>query len=353
MSDAKFATTFLPHASFVRTNDFERYAVDEEEGSFPGSEEGDRAPFSLADILVPNELVKAMRVRKLIAPRLPLQLLTHHFAVVAPLDELVENISKILEEGNISFEFREHDCVFKGVFVHGSAYVDFRFRVFSDDDDGNKYVIEGHMTSKDSCRSTFQRIWSALRSALLAEEVEESGLLRATVERARPIDAAAKVQHTLDIISSGIVQQELEGARLLCDLCFDGKYREALLQHPDVMGTLDRNLGDPFFHLSQLAASSLAQLTKTQEADDQILVTTIPETLVALAREGSYESVVWRRDSAAALANIAGRRPGEIVEIIGKEKLHAWLESVQEMQDSVLKEHCVRVVEAVWKPCEH
>lgn len=146
-------------------NDFERYATTEFEAADDISNPGPR--FTLADLAVPEEIVEAMRIQKLVAPQLPMILLPNNFECAhGSLEELIANTRGTLESLSVNYEFVERDCFFKLLIDNETEYCEINLRIFKKNGTSGEFVVELQKMSKESCGFTFNRILYELRNKL-------------------------------------------------------------------------------------------------------------------------------------------------------------------------------------------
>ena len=134
--------------------------------------------------------------------------------------------------------------------------------------------------------------------------------------------------------------------RILCDLAGQVETRHLMSAAGCVQALVTLFNGDVFmdgkdndqnFLTRQHSVVALADLSECQECQEDIITSGIIPHLVDLVVDGPYYSAGMRRDCARILANIAERKPEQIIIDVGRGRIESWFDTVDKLADARLK----------------
>ena len=162
-------------------------------------------------------------------------------------------------------------------------------------------------------------------------------------------EAIASLHPILEMATSGMIEQQLEAARIFCDLSQDACAMQHHMCDSGCVQALVKNLlmCDRCEWTKHHAVFALANLSQTQGCQEAMIDAGILPILLQLVKDGPYNTAEMRRESARILANLSARLASRIVTVVGARTLSGFLDKVDKFQDERLKLHACRAKESL------
>jgi len=263
------------------------------------------------------------------------------------LDNFAESLSRT--------KFDEDLYMWTAVNARGSSYCKFEVRIYSNHDSKNGFdglIVEANRLQGDA--GAFFPIYNEIKSALLEEPRVERRMdsfsnsfpAPAMHEPLSDSEATEALTPIIRMAEEKSDTSRKESARIFCDLSQNDTVQEQLAKNGciPVLAELARSDNECTKRNAIFALSNLSA-TQTPKINSEIIGTGILSTLLTLATNGPYHDKQMRRAAAAILNNISKQFPDEVVSSIGKEKLHEWMRTVVDIEDSQLQTHAVKAKE--------
>jgi hypothetical protein len=152
----------------------------------------------------------------------------------------------------------------------------------------------------------------------------------------------------LHMAKSGLLEPQLEAARLFCDLSLHDAMQQHMCDSGCVQALVENLLPCVICEWTrQHAVFALANLSEAQGCQEAMIDAGILPVILNLVRDGPYKTIEMRRECARILANLSARLASRVVNVLGPRTLSNWLEKVDALRDERLKLHAHRARESL------
>lgn len=301
-------------------------------------------------------------LKHILSPK-PLILLPNHFKVDKNPQVVLSAITKLFDDeyrNDICYALHPHECFLEGVYLRGSRYTDFNFRLYEDGTES--LIIEGQRLDRESCGQTFRTVYDAVKRA-----VGMSVSPTSTIDLSDPVyygiyDPSAieltgatpptdeEITETMRVMLSMLGDKsyntQLEGAKMLCDLSEDETYRQRMAECGCVNALVtllrakDQHLQH---HLRQQIVLTLAQLSCCNQCAQVMVETGLLLILMApIYSNSNFKTAGYCREAARIIANVSSKLGTDAVKNIPREDLHGWIARIEDIEDKEIKATCER-----------
>ena len=169
-----------------------------------------------------------------------------------------------------------------------------------------------------------------------------------TIELLSDEEAVEALQCVLQMAKSGLLEPQLEAARLFCDLSLHDAMQQHMCDSGCVQALVENLLPCIICEWTrQHAVFALANLSEAQGCQEAMIDAGILPVVLNLVKDGPYNTIEMRRECARILANLSVRLASRIVAVVGPRTLSTWLEKVDSFRDERLRLHAVRAKESL------
>jgi hypothetical protein len=297
----------------------------------------------------------------------PLILLPNHFKVEKNSQVVMSVITKLFDDqyrNDICYALDPYECLLEGVYLRGSRYSDFSFRLYEDGPES--LIIEGQRLDRESCGQTFRTVYDAVKRAVGMTVSPTS-----TIDAFDPVygiyDPSAieltgasspsdeEITETMRVMLSMLGNKsystQLEGAKMLCDLSQDETYRQRMAEcgcvHALVTLLRDKNQYLQH-HLRQQIVLTLAQLSCCHQCALEMVETGLLLILMApIYSNSDFKTAGYCREAARIIANVSSKLGPDAVKNISREDLHGWIARIEDIEDKEIKAACERAKHSI------
>ncbi len=202
--------------------------------------------------------------------------------------------------------------------------------------------------------AAFRTVWTRIKAQLNNEPPTEP---RDSLESHSPLPsvelltADVAVEALLPILhmaKSGLLEPQLEAARLFCDLSLHDAMQQHMCDSGCVQALVENLLPCVICEWTrQHAVFALANLSEAQGCQEAMIDAGILPVILNLVKDGNYKTIEMRRECARILANLSARLASRIVSVVGPRTLSLWLEKVDLFRDERLRLHAIRAKESL------
>lgn len=267
--------------------------------------------------------------------------------------KVVAKVHASLEEHDVDFEFKGHKGKWKCCHASNACMVEFVIRLWLRRGSSVALVVEFQRRSGDHAK--LLQIFHGTLAILGAEaprgtagaglgglgrppavlampSAAAGGLLPppALVKASEEEEALSKtIRHLMEMVSGGLVDAALQGARALAQFSMDKDLAVALHQ-AGVVRVLIQFLETPanFGHVSTMARTFAVACIANMSEEPMVQSSLYEGTglLLSLVDEGTFADRAMRREAARTLRNLAQDSHGadNIIRVVGRDELEAW-----------------------------
>lgn len=263
------------------------------------------------------------------------------------VDQLLMQLNVILEQQTsygLQFEANFEKCEFTCFYIVGSKHCKFVLSVYDNSPSReNSFLVEAQKRNGDSApfRSIFDTIKvCCMTSPSLSVGVRESFSNSVPTPSQSNWDAES-VEGLLPILNmakSRMIDTQLEGARLICEISSDDACHECLLANGVVDITKDiieDSMASEW--AKQHAVLALVNLCDQVNCQEAIIKAGVLPVLLRLATDGPCQSAELRRLSVVILAKISSRVAAKVIQNVDAMELKRWMGAVDSLRDSKIK----------------
>jgi len=305
--------------------------------------------------LLLNHSKTAVRISRI--PEKPTFIVRTHVIVYKDISDVIKTTELSLNNfpETLTYNFERDLHQWTVVNIDGSSYCKFEINIYGNDDIKNGH--EGLLIAVNRLKGdaeAFFPIYNEIKTALmdLPRPNHQLTSLSASTPPSyqyEPLSDSEATEALTPIIRMAEEKSDTsrkESARIFCDLSQNDTVQEQLAKNGciPVLAELARSDNECTKRNAIFALSNLSA-TQTPKINSEIIGTGILSTLLTLATNGPYHDKQMRRAAAAILNNISKQFPDEVVSSIGKEKLHEWMRTVVDIEDSQLQTHAVKAKE--------
>jgi len=268
------------------------------------------------------------------------------------VDEVLELVKNILDQQRscgLSYEANLSKCEFTCVFVVGSKHCKFVVTVYDNSPKReNSFLVEAQKRNGDA--APFKSVFETIKNFCQATTLQESNSLRESFSQSLPIQSKSfwneeSLEGLIPILNmarSTIIETQLEGARLLCELSLDEDLQQYLGENGVVeilRDILMDGLGTEW--AKQHAVLTLVNLCAQINCQDAIIKAGVLPLLLKLATDGPFHSAELRRLSVVILCKVSSERlkAERVVASLVRADLNEWMGTVDSLKDNNIKFH--------------
>mmetsp|Transcript_30025 Transcript_30025/g.30476 ORF Transcript_30025/g.30476 Transcript_30025/m.30476 type:complete len:384 (+) Transcript_30025:209-1360(+) len=258
------------------------------------------------------------------------------------LDELTIKVHNALAGSAYNaIEFISSDCLWNVVFVCGSSSYKAQIHIYQDFEES--FIVEAQRLSGDS--ASFRTMYRQLKDAITGSKCSLQCSARVYPLPDVPALSEGEMVESLAPVVSMAKDQYLEcqqsAAQVLCDLSQHEGMHNILCEAGcvEALVGLVRNGMDC---TRQHAVLALANLSSSQSCQEAIISEGVLPALLSLVTNGPCSSTVMGRESARLLANLSDRLASRVFSALDAEELKLWMASVDDLNDSFLKQQAER-----------
>mmetsp|Transcript_30026 Transcript_30026/g.30478 ORF Transcript_30026/g.30478 Transcript_30026/m.30478 type:complete len:390 (+) Transcript_30026:201-1370(+) len=277
-------------------------------------------------------------------PMRPEVLLPHYFRAVNKIPLTFAQIQKIIESilsrnGDLSYDYLPSSCEWNVAFMRGSFSYKAQIHVYQDFEES--LIVEIQRFSGD--RQPFNEMYREVKNTIIGVKSHRSARVYPLpdvpalsegemVESLAPVVSMAKDQY---------LECQQSAAQVLCDLSQHEGMHNILCEAGcvEALVGLVRNGMDC---TRQHAVLALANLSSSQSCQEAIISEGVLPALLSLVTNGPCSSTVMGRESARLLANLSDRLASRVFSALDAEELKLWMASVDDLNDSFLKQQAER-----------
>ena len=224
--------------------------------------------------------------------------------------------------------------------------------LFLNEDNLYALIVQSFTNFQGDC-APFRLVWTQIKAQMTNESFPEPRSLEAFCAPSAQLlsddEAIAALTPVLEMATSGMLNQQLEAARIFCDLSQDACAMQHHMCDSGCVQALVENLltCDRCEWTKQHAVFALANLSETQGCQEAMIDAGVLPILLQLVKDGPYNTAEMRRESARILANLSARLAPRVVTVLGPRTLSIWLDKVDSFHDERLKLHACRAKESL------
>lgn len=272
---------------------------------------------------------------------------THFSLEFNSANQLLELLNLILDDQTsygLQFEANFEKCEFTCYYIVGSKHCKFMLSVY--DNSATKkdsFLVEAQKRNGDSApfRSIFETIKvCCMTSPSLTIGVRESfsNSIPTPCKSCWDAESVEGLIPILNMARSRMIDTQLEGARLLCEISSDDACHEFLCANGvvDIMKAIIEDT-QSIEWAKQHAVLALVNMCDQINCQEAIIKAGVLPVLLRLATDGPCQSAELRRLSVVILAKISSRVAEKVIAHIDSSDLRKWMGAVDSLKDKKIK----------------